>query len=504
MRSSIYQFLVGCFAAIGSFLFGYDLGVIAEVVASDSFKASFLQENADSRSGTVVALFTAGCFCGAFLASYTDPLGRRRTILLACCIFVVGGTIQTAGVIIAMLYVGRLIAGIGVGFLTMIIPIYQAELAHRKIRGKITSLQQLFNALGQIFATWIGYGCYMTWTHTGNSREWRIPLGCQLVPAIFLGGLIMFFPESPRWLCAHDRADEGLQVLAQLHAHGDTSDSYVLAEFELIKSQIVEERSQKSIGYFDLFRGWPNLRRTILVMAIQASCQMTGVSAIQYFSPQIFAQIGIPTSRSLLFQAVNAIIAFAGTTVCILTIDGVGRRPLQIFGHIFLCVTFVINAAIIKVFPTTSNNTSAHWAFVVMTWLFNFIFFLTSGPLSWAIPAELFGTAMRLKGVSWGAMTSFAFNTMIGQVTPIAISSIGWKFYLVFIVCNLTNAIFFWCFQPETKGLNLEDMDELFRDSPTFVPGSKWAPSSYVNELAREIAKGDEVKTIKTQHIEEA
>ncbi|THW03749.1 general substrate transporter [Aureobasidium pullulans] len=504
MRSSIYQFLVGCFAAIGSFLFGYDLGVIAEVVASDSFKASFLQENADSRSGTVVALFTAGCFCGAFLASYTDPLGRRRTILLACCIFVVGGTIQTAGVIIAMLYVGRLIAGIGVGFLTMIIPIYQAELAHRKIRGKITSLQQLFNALGQIFATWIGYGCYMTWTHTGNSREWRIPLGCQLVPAIFLGGLIMFFPESPRWLCAHDRADEGLQVLAQLHAHGDTSDSYVLAEFELIQSQIVEERSQKSIGYFDLFRGWPNLRRTILVMAIQASCQMTGVSAIQYFSPQIFAQIGIPTSRSLLFQAVNAIIAFAGTTVCILTIDGVGRRPLQIFGHIFLCVTFVINAAIIKVFPTTSNNTSAHWAFVVMTLLFNFVFFLTSGPLSWAIPAELFGTAMRLKGVSWGAMTSFAFNTMIGQVTPIAISSIGWKFYLVFIVCNLTNAIFFWCFQPETKGLNLEDMDELFRDSPTFVPGSKWAPSSYVNELAREIAKGDEVKTIETQHMEEA
>ncbi|THY98596.1 general substrate transporter [Aureobasidium pullulans] len=504
MRSSIYQFLVGCFAAIGSFLFGYDLGVIAEVVASDSFKASFLQENADSRSGTVVALFTAGCFCGAFLASYTDPLGRRRTILLACCIFVVGGTIQTAGVIIAMLYVGRLIAGIGVGFWTMIIPIYHAELAHRKIRGKITSLQQLFNALGQIFATWIGYGCYMTWTHTGNSREWRIPLGCQLVPAIFLGGLIMFFPESPRWLCAHDRADEGLQVLAQLHAHGDTSDSYVLAEFELIQSQIVEERSQKSIGYFDLFRGWPNLRRTILVMAIQASCQMTGVSAIQYFSPQIFAQIGIPTSRSLLFQAVNAIIAFAGTTVCILTIDGVGRRPLQIFGHIFLCVTFVINAAIIKVFPTTSNNTSAHWAFVVMTWLFNFVFFLTSGPLSWAIPAELFGTAMRLKGVSWGAMTSFAFNTMIGQVTPVAISSIGWKFYLVFIVCNLTNAIFFWCFQPETKGLNLEDMDELFRDSPTFVPGGKWAPSSYVNELAREIAKGDEVKTIETQHMEEA
>jgi len=99
--------------------------VIAEVVASDSFKDLFLQQSADARSGTVVALFTAGCFCGAFLASFSDRLGRRKTILVACCIFVVGGTIQTAGVVIAMLYVGRLIAGLGVGVLTMIIPIYQ-------------------------------------------------------------------------------------------------------------------------------------------------------------------------------------------------------------------------------------------------------------------------------------------------------------------------------------------------------------------------------------------
>ncbi|KAK5173461.1 uncharacterized protein LTR77_002142 [Saxophila tyrrhenica] len=509
MQSGVYQFLVGCFAAIGSFLFGYDLGVIAEVVASDSFKASFLQKDGDARSGTVVALFTAGCFCGAFFASFSDPLGRRGTILLACCIFVVGGAIQTGGVVIAMLYVGRLVAGIGVGFLTMIIPIYQAELAHRKIRGKITSLQQLFNALGQVFATWIGYGCYMTWSGTGNSSEWRIPLGCQIVPAIFLGALILQFPESPRWLCDHDRADEGLKTLAKLHAHGDTNDPYVLAEFSLINAQIAEEHSQRKVTYLDLFRGWPNIRRMLLVMAVQASCQMTGVSAIQYFSPQIFATIGIDTGLSLLLQSVNAIIAFAGVVVCILTIDRIGRRPLEIYGCLILCATFVVNAAIIKVFPAASNNTGAHWAFVVLTWLFNFVFFITSGPLSWAIPAELFGTAMRLKGVSWGAMTSFAFNTMIGQVTPIAITAIGWKYYIVFIVCNLTNAIFFWCFQPETKGLNLEDMNELFRDHPLFVPGSKWTPSSHVDDSAREIAKQEGLagvlsKEKETEYVERA
>lgn len=95
--------------------------MIAEVVASDSFKTLFLQKDADTRSGTVVALFTGGCFVGAFFASFTDRLGRRKTILMACCIFIVGGIIQTAGVVIAMLYIGRLIAGIGVGFLTMIV-----------------------------------------------------------------------------------------------------------------------------------------------------------------------------------------------------------------------------------------------------------------------------------------------------------------------------------------------------------------------------------------------
>ena len=119
MKPGVYQFLIGCFAAIGSFLFGYDLGVIAEVVASSSFKTLFLQSNANSRSGTVVALFTGGCFVGAFLAGFTDRLGRRGTIFMACCIFVVGGAIQTAGVAIAMLYVGRLVAGTGVGFLTV-------------------------------------------------------------------------------------------------------------------------------------------------------------------------------------------------------------------------------------------------------------------------------------------------------------------------------------------------------------------------------------------------
>jgi sugar transport protein len=128
-----------------------------------------------------------------------------------------------------------------------------------------------------------------------------------------------------------------------------------------------------------------------------------------------------------------------------------------------------------------------------MTWLFSFIFFVTSEPLSWALPVEFFGTAMRSKGVAVGAMTSFAFNTMVGQVTPIAITAIGWRYYLIFIITNITNALFFWAFLPETKGLNLEDMDELFYNSPLFVPGTHWTPSSHVDADVERIAADGKV-----------
>ena len=92
--------------------------------------------------------------------------------------------------------------------------------------------------------------------------------------------------------------------------------------------------------------------------------------------------------------------------------------------------------------------------------------------------------------------TSFAFNTLIGQVTPIAVTSIGWRYYLVFIIFNLTSALFFWAFLPETKGLSLEDMDELFNDSPTFIPGSHWTPSSNLDNDAEKFRIGSQGQNV--------
>lgn len=224
---------------------------------------------------------------------------------------------------------------------------------------------------------------------------------------------------------------------------------------------------------------------------------MTGVSAIQYFAPQIYAEIGVSTSEALLFSAINAIIAFAGTSVEMLIVDRVGRRPLEVHGSWIMSMMFLIGTVLIKEFPASASNTKAHVGFIATTWIFNFVFFITSGPLSWAIPAELFTIGSRMKGVSIGAMTSFAFNTMVGQVTPVAITAIGWRYYILFTVTNLTNGIFFWAFLPETKGISLEEMEDLFENGEWFIPTSTWKPKNELMEKTEQIAhKGD------TAHVE--
>ncbi|ROV93211.1 hypothetical protein VMCG_08692 [Cytospora schulzeri] len=415
MKPKVYQFFLALFAAFGSFLYGYDLGVIASVVASDSFVDKFLSVDSSTRSGTVVALFTAGAFFGAFAAGFTDPLGRRGTLVLGAVLFVIGGVLQTAAEVIAML------------------------------------------------------------------------LGLQILPALGLAICAMLLPESPRWLVDHDQSEKALQTLAKLHANGNVEDPYVQAEFEIITAQILDEHENAAKSFKELFKDRANSRRIITACVCQASAQMTGVSAFQYFSPTIFDQMGISAGRTLLYQGFNSIIGELAQFIFFFLIDRVGRRPLQIWGNLACCAALVIGAALLAEFPpSTTDNLGAQWAFIVAsTWVFNFCF-CASGTMSWIIPAEIFNTATRTRGVSIATMVSFAFNTLIGQVTPIAMAKVGWKFYLLFIVCDITNALWFYLFLPETKGLKLEAMDDLFANSPWVVVGSKWKPGieADVNRLA--------------------
>ena len=262
----------------------------------------------------------------------------------------------------------------------MLVPLYQAELAHPDIRGTITALQQFMLGVGALIAGWVSYGTYVGLPDS-NSGQWRIPLGLQLIPAVFLGALIMFFPESPRWLIDHGRHERGLQVLAQLHAHGNQTDPWVIAEYEQIREQLAFEHEHEAKSWKELFVNKSSLRRLILAMALQASIQMTGVSAIQYYSVSIYGQMGISGNDALKYQAINNIIALVAEGLCIAFVDKFGRRWPLITGNLCNMLTFIIACVLIAQFPADANNTPAHWGFIIMTWLYNFSFSATCGPL---------------------------------------------------------------------------------------------------------------------------
>ncbi|RMJ23024.1 transporter [Aspergillus sp. HF37] len=448
-----------------------DLGVIAEVIACHSFNSKFKPD--DTESGLVVSLFTAGAFFGAAFAGPTgDYVGRRWTIAVGCLIFCLGGGLQTGAQTLDYLYSGRFLAGIGVGFLVMIVPLYQAEICHPNIRGRVTGLQQFMLGVGSLCAAWISYGTYIGFAPTNNA-QWQVSLGLQVVPAVLLGLLIMLFPESPRWLMDHGHHEKGLRTLAKLHSYGDEHDPWVRAEYNQIQESITFEHENEAKSYVELFTARSSFRRLFLCCAIQASVQMTGVSAIQYYSVTIYGKMGIDGDETLRYQAINAVIALVGQFLCILFIDHFGRRWTLIIGNLGNMVTFIIACILLALFPPKANNIGAHWGFIIMTWLYNFSFSCTCGPLSWIIPAEVFDTRTRSKGVSIATMTSFAFNTMIGQVTPIALGNVGYRYYFLFIICNCTNAVFFWMMLPETKKLPLEEMNYLFTNAPWFVPGTR-------------------------------
>lgn len=267
--------------SLGSFLFGYDLGVIAGVLAAPNFLE--VTGNPDANyTGFIASSMLLGAFAATVPAAlFADRFSRRSAILVCAIVFILGGALQTGARNRGFMLAGRWFAGMGIGGLGLVAPLYQSEIAHPSRRGSLTTLVQLFLGLGALLASFVVYGC--TKNHPGTVLEWRLPLALQIVPAIPLATLIFVLPESPRWLVAAGRDEEALKSLARLHAHGDIDDVFVRAELLEIQ-QAVAEQQHKEVGWSAFVKDKQSFRKVALGIILQFSVQMTGVSAIQYVS----------------------------------------------------------------------------------------------------------------------------------------------------------------------------------------------------------------------------
>jgi MFS family permease len=206
-----------------------------------------------------------------------DRLGRKMTVQLGACICLLGAILQSAARNLAMILVGRIIAGWAVGLMSMSIPVYQSECAHPRSRGLIVGLFQQMIGVGFIVSTWVGYGCAQA--PATSSLQWRFPLAFQAVPCVIIIAGLLFFPESPRHLIEKDHEEEALRVLRKLHFDG-TNDEWIMNEFNEIKITIAAEKAIAVPGWSIMFTVPQWRTRLMHAVLVQVFTQLTGINVI--------------------------------------------------------------------------------------------------------------------------------------------------------------------------------------------------------------------------------
>ncbi|EHA18631.1 hypothetical protein ASPNIDRAFT_55668 [Aspergillus niger ATCC 1015] len=488
LMSSKKTFAIALFASLGGFVYGYNQGMFSEILTMNSFiKATDgYAARTGLKQGMLTSILELGAWVGTLLNGYlADALGRRQTVVVAVVIFCVGVIVQACTKNAGYVFAGRFVTGLGVGNLSMIVPLYNAELAPPEIRGSLVAVQQLSITFGIMVSFWIGYGTnYIGGTGDGQSiAAWEVPVCIQVLPALILAaGMVLFMPQSPRHLMNQGREEECLQTLARLR-DAPTDDILVRIEYLEIKSlKMFEEETAKKkypqyqdgsfksnfmIGFYDYLSLVTNpslFKRTTVACLVMLFQQWNGINAINYYAPQVFEGLELGgNTTSLLATGVAGIFEFVFTIPAVLWVDNIGRKKTLLAGAIGMAVCHFICAGLIGSYEGTfGEHKSAGWATVAFVWIFIINFAYSWGPCAWIVVSEVFPLSMRAKGVSIGGSSNWLNNFGVGLATSPFIAASTYGTFIFFGCITVVGAIYVWFFVPETKGRTLEEMDELF------------------------------------------
>lgn len=459
-------------------------------------------------------------FFGAIIAGdLADYFGRKYTIIAGCMIYVTGVILQicqglTGG--LGLIVAGRLIAGLGVGFVTSIIILYMAEICPRKVRGTLVSGYQFCITIGLLLGACVNYAVQ----DRRDQASYRIPIGIQFAWGVILAVGIFLLPDSPRYFVKKGRVDDARMVLARLR--GQPADSeYIEAELAEIVANAEYERqmipSTTWIGSWancfsgSLWKSNSNLRKTILGTSLQMMQQWTGVNFIFYYST-IFLQstgaIGNPFIISLIFTLVNV----CSTPISFYTMERIGRRPLLLWGALgmLICQFLVAIIGVTVGFNKThvigvdasgadivrANNLSAVNAQIAFIAIFIFFFASTWGPGAWVLIGEIFPLPIRSRGVALSTASNWLWNTIIAVITPYMVGTDegNLRSSVFFVWGGLCTCAFVYSFFliPETKGLSLEQVDRMMEETSPRT-SAKWVPhTTFASEMGMKNGTLDE------------
>lgn len=453
IKGDALMLFVTCFASLGVFLFGYDQGVMSGIITGPYFKAYFHQPTS-YEVGTLVASLELGALVTSLACGkLADIFGRKNTLFWGAIIFSVGGTIQTFTTGFNSMLVGRIVSGLGVGVLSMIVPTYQSEISPAENRGKLACIEFTGNIIGYASSVWIDYFS----SYIKSDLAWRFPLSLQAVIGTTLAVGSMLLPESPRWLLDHDRDEEGMRVLADLHGRGDPTEPRAKLEFREIKENVLYLRAQGDNSYL---RMWNQYRyRTLIAMSSQAFAQLNGINVISYYAPLVFESAGWIGRDALLMTGINGIIYVLATIPTWFLVDLWGRRAILLSGAVICGVALALCGWFL--YMDQSYTAKAVVGCVIV---YNAFFGYSWGPIPWMYPPEIMPLAFRAKGASLSTATNWLFNWAIGEATPILQETIKWRLYPMhafFCACSFVVVYFGY---PETAGVPLEEIGALFGD----------------------------------------
>ncbi|KAL8871250.1 MAG: hypothetical protein Q9174_002880 [Haloplaca sp. 1 TL-2023] len=514
----IYSVYAICaFAAMGGGLFGFDISSMSGVLGTAAY-TNYFDVHGGYRQGAITGAMAGGSFFGTLASSFiADRMSRKTAIQIAAVIWTIGSVFQTAANGIPLLVVGRAVAGIGAGIASAMVPVYQAEIAPKEIRGRVVSLQQFAITVGILVQYLIQFGSSFVDGGAHNPHQstlaFRIPWGVQIFPAMILAVGMFFVPYSPRWLAGQDRWEESIRVLANLHGNGDINHPKVLAQYREIEEAMTFEREAGDSAFKALTQ--PRmLSRVILTVSIQMWSQLCGVNVMMYYIVYMMQAAGV--HNILLISSIQYILNVVFTLPAILFLDTWGRRPSLLYGALTMMILLAVVAALSATYGTPNPRTdpsldAISWlimdnpqvsrAIVACSYLFVSTFAVTWGPTSWTYASEIFPTGIRAKAVSLATASNWAWNCALAFAVPTLFVEINWKMYVVFAAFNGCAAAQVWFSVRETKGKTLEEMDEVFESGmPAWRGVSR---GSRLDRLQREIAEGVVKVGLRGQRYEE-